>query len=204
MSKVNTIEASAQIIELYKQGYSSKDICRICNVSVLLVRKCLQSAGFDTKSYRKASESVKEKVLLLIKAGYSYNKIENLLCVSTHLIREIVMSNGFLGFASNYHHPIQLSVEETEVSLAKIETLKLLYLKGVYGLVKCAVKCDVSDEEFLWFVFHLTGEEKEIHLINLKSQIKKLYFVQYIPVAAIAKKLDISPSLVKKYIKSAE
>lgn len=187
-----------KIITLYKQGYSCKDICEKCDMSVLTVRTYLRKAGFDTRNYRKVSENNKDKVILLIKNGYSYRQIESLLHISTHLIREIVIQAGLIGFAPKYHHPVELQVQETEISSDAIRSLNHLYMSGEYGLAKCAAKLQVSDEEFLWFVFHLTKANELVHFENLKKNIHKMLKNQ-LPVTAIAKKMDISLSIVKKF-----
>lgn len=198
MSKEKAATAE-KVKQMYKQGYSSKDICLACGISTLTVRTILRKAGFDTRNYRKVSISNKEKVLLLIKAGYSYKQIEGLLHVSTHLIREIVTQADLIGFAPKYHHPIELNISEKDVSFKKIETFKVLYLSGEYGLSKCAEQLGISDEEFLWFVFHLTKNDIETHTKNLREHAIMLYKSQ-LPASAVAKKLDVSLAIIKKII----
>lgn len=200
MSKERTVTSQEKIIEMYKQGFSCKDICLACNMSALTVRNYLRSAGFDTRNYRKVSESNREKVVLLIKAGYPYNQIENLLHISTHLVREIVMHAGMIGFAPKNHRPVKLKIKESDISLTSIEKLKALYFSGDYGLAKCSDMLGITDKEFVWFVFHLSKEDREKHSANLKSNVIAMYKNQS-PVTAIAKQMDISPSIVKKIIK---
>lgn len=190
---------SCDIIELYKQGYSCKDICIACNTSPVTVRNHLQAAGFDTRRYRKVSENNRNKVIMLIKAGYPYNQIGNLLQISTHLIREIVESSGLVGFAPKNYLPVKLTVRENEVSTESIRLLQQIYRSGKFGLAKCAAQVKVSDKEFLWFVFHLTSNDKHIHNKNLHKNIHKMY-ENNTPLMAIAKQMDISPALVKKII----
>lgn len=189
-----------KIITLYKQGFSCKDICVACNMSALTVRTCLRKAGFDTRLYRNVSDFNKEKIILLIRAGYSYRQIESILHLSTHLIREVVSQADLIGFAPKYHHPIELQVDDDRISAKTIDKLNALYLSGKYGLAKCANKLQVTDDEFLWFVFHLSKETKQVHLKNLKNNIHKMANQQF-PPTVIAKKIDISLSLVKKFIR---
>ena len=191
---------SSDIIELYKQGYSCKDICRVYNLSALMVRTCLRSAGLNTSIYRKVSPSNKEKILLLVKTGYSYREIESLLQTSTHLIREVIEKEDMVGFAPKNHPPIELNISEDQVSFSVVDRLNELYSSGQYGLAQCAYLLNVSDAEFLWFVFHLSNEDKENHKKNMINNIKKMYS-SAVPVSAIAKKMDVSPSIVKKLIK---
>ena len=136
----------------------------------------------------------------MIKAGYSYSEIERLLHLSTHLIREVVYQAGLIGFAPKYHPPVELQVDAANISSCTIRELNDLYVSGKYGLAKCADKLQVSDEEFLWFVFHLTDKVKHIHFKNLINTIHKMYEADF-PITAIAKKMDISPSLVKKFFR---
>lgn len=197
--KENDTALRAEIIDLYNQGYSSKDICSAYNVSVAGVRKVLKEAGFDTRSYRKVSDSVVEKVLLLIKNGYSYNKIEQLLHISTHLVREIVLHNGLTGFAPKFHHPIKLEINKAEIADDIIEELQELYFCGRFGLVECSDIAGASNQEFLWFVYHLKESDKQTHIRRVRENILKMHR-EGIPATAIAKGMHISPSIVRKVI----
>ena len=198
MSK-NDIDLNNKIIQLYKKGYSSKDICSYYNVSALMVRNCLRSAGFNTCSYRKISQTNKDKIILLVKAGYSYRQIESLLQISFHFIREVIEAVGLIGYAPRNYQPIQLEIKEEEISIVQINKLQELYCSGKYGLAKCSAQIQVTDKEFLWFVFHLTEEDKVKHNKRLSANIKKMY-TNNIPITAIAKKMEISPSIIKKII----
>lgn len=189
----------AKVLAMYKEGFSCKDISLFCKLPVLNVRHFLQEAGYNTRTYRRASEANKEKVLLLIKAGYSYSQIERLLHVSTHLIREIVLNNRLVGFAPRYHHPIVLDVDLDPVSMGLVQALREAYLTGDSGLTKCAERLSVPDDAFLWFVYHLTDEDKKIHCDRIRANIQRLRS-DGVPVTAIAKILDVSPSIVKKMI----
>lgn len=200
MHKGTHFISQKEIINMYERGFSCKDICLAMNMPAIKVRAVLRDAGFNTGSYRKVSEYNKEKVILLIKAGYSYKKIENLLHLSTHLIREIVEQAELVGFASNYHPPIELNVKEKNVRLSQLSELKSLYIAGNYGLAKCADMLKVTDDEFLWFVFHLTDRDMKKHCNRLKSNVFKMFDCQ-IPITAIAKSMDISPSIIKKILK---
>lgn len=185
--------------QLYKQGLSCKDIASAYKMPILSVRAELRALGFDTRSYRKVSAYDKDKVILLIKAGYSYSQIENLLHFSTHLIRGIVEQNGMVGCVPKNHPPIQLNVEKDAVSLVTIGRLRDLYFAGTYGLSKCAKEIDVSDDEFMWFVYHLTGDDILQHRKLLISRMKCL-INDGLSVATAAKMLGISPAIVKRYI----
>lgn len=189
-----------KIINLYQLGYSCKDICEACNMSPLTVRTYLREAGYDTRSYRKVSDTNREKILLLVKAGYSYRQIEMLLHLSTHLVREIVLQAGLIGFAPRYHHPIKLDIDENNVSTETINKLGCLYSSGKYGLAKCANKVQSTDEEFLWFVFHLSKDDVFVHTKNVRHNIQKMIKADF-PVMAVAKKMDISPAIVKRIIR---
>lgn len=188
---------SDRIVALYQTGYSVKDISAQCRLSVITVRARLKAAGFDTRAYRKASQSNKQKVLLLVKAGYSYAKIEELLHISTHLVREIISENGLVGFIPRTRRHVEAAAMEDAVLEDSVRELRALYFSGNYGLAKCAEITNATDEVFLWFVSHLTGEDKRLHKKNLTKNIKKLHQAGT-PVTAIAKTMDISPSIVKK------
>ena len=190
---------SDRIVGLYQAGYSVKDISAQCRLSVITVRARLKAAGFDTRSYRKASISNKERVLQLIDGGYSYSQIEGLLHISTHLVREIVSEKGLVGLVPRVRRQVSLEEPEDAGLEETVCGLRGLYFSGNYGLAKCAELADASEEAFLWFVYHLTGEDKRLHQKNLTKNIKKLY-QSGTPVTAIAKTMDISPSIVKKIL----
>lgn len=198
MAKKCTVEPS-EIIKLYKDGYSAKDICSIFDISALTVRKILREAGFSTHIYRKTEKVNKDKILLLVQAGYSYKQIEKLLHYSFHLIREVVEEAGLIGFSPKNRPPIQLVVNENEVSMDILKQLTELYDLGKCSLAKCAEQVGASDKEFLWFVFHINPNDQAHHNNQLKINILKMYS-NGIPITAIAKKMSISPSIVKKII----
>lgn len=189
-----------KVLEMYQQGFSCKDIAETCDLSLPRIRKYLQDAGFNTRGYRKVSNSNAHKVLLLIRSGYSYAQIEALLHVSTHVIREIVQNNGLIGFAPKFHHPVELNVDTDDVCKTTLWELRALYLSGVFGLGMCAEKLCASDEVFLWFIYHLTDEEKRVHHERVVHNVQSLA-QKGVPVTAIAKSMDISPSIVKKMLK---
>ena len=199
MNKISKKATYAKILHMYEQGFSCKDISQFCNLSVPVIRTYLKESGFDTRSYRRVSESNKNKVILLIKAGYSYRQIDELLHVSSYAIREIVARIGLIGFAPRYHHKIPLVTRKEEISVSELEELRNLYFTGSYGLAKCADQLNVSDDAFLWFVYHLSEKEKRVHHKLLIRNMKSLY-KKNTPATAIAKMMDISPSIVKKLL----
>jgi len=198
MVKKHNIEPS-EIIKLYKDGYSAKDICGKFDISALTVRNILREAGFTTHIYRKIEKVNIDKILLLVQVGYSYKQIEKLLHCSFHLIREVVKGANLIGFSPKNHPPIQLTVKECEVSVDVLRRLNEVYSLGKAGLAKCAEQVGASDKEFLWFVFHLSHNTQAQHNEHLRINIKKMYS-DGIPVTAIAKKMSISPAIVKKII----
>lgn len=198
MAKKYSVDSS-QIIKLYKDGYSAKDICGMFELSALAVRNILRAAGFTTHAYRKIDEVNKDKILLLVKTGYSYKQIERLLHCSFHLIREVIESAGLIGFSPKNHPPVQLTVNENEVSADALKRLSELYYLGECGLAKCAELAGASDKEFLWFVFHLDDKQIVQHNKYLKINIIKMYSGG-MPNTAIAKKMSISHAIVKKII----
>lgn len=190
---------SSEIINLYEEGYSAKDICGIFDLSALTVRNILREAGFLTHTYRKIEKLNKDKILLLVQAGYSYKQIEKLLHCSFHLIREVVEAAGLVGFSPKNRPPVQLTVNENEVSFDILKRLDELYYLGKCGLAKCAEEVGASDKEFLWFVFHLNPADQTKHGNHLKINIIKMHS-DGTPVTAIAKKMSISLSIVKKLL----
>lgn len=195
------ISVDARIRQMYEQGYSCKDISSVCGESILAVRQQLRACGFDTRSYRKASDYNKQKVMLLVYAGYSYSQIEQLLHVSTHLIREIVAANGLTGNIARVHPPIQLNVRKQNISDELLHQMRTLYLSGLYGLARCAEELSISDDEFMWFVYHLSEKEIRVHH-KLLVRTTKALCQKGASVASIAKQLGISPAVVKRALQA--
>ena len=60
-----------QIIKLYEAGYSQKEICNMLDLKFIYTNAVLTENGFDTKSYRKIPDSIKNFVCFMIKEGRS-------------------------------------------------------------------------------------------------------------------------------------
>lgn len=200
MKDTCVLNSKEKVLRMYEQGFSCKDICSICNIPMLTVRGYLLEAGFNPRNYRKVSDINKNNVIILIAAGYPYGQIQRLLHISTHLIREIVLNNGLIGFAPHNPRPVELNVKESDISHDCQADLMKLYLSGSYGLSKCASIAAASSNDLLWFIFHLTEAEKQSHEKQIRKFVQQLYN-DGVPATAIAKRMDISTSIVKKMIK---
>lgn len=90
-----------KIIEMYKEGYSQKEICSELNILYILTNKVLTSYGFDTKSYRKLPDEIRQNVCFMIKEGYKQQYISDILDISIHMVRDISYTNNLQGVSEN-------------------------------------------------------------------------------------------------------
>lgn len=191
-----------EIIELYKKGFSINDISDKLNLAVIPIRKILNESGFETKDYRKCSQNNYDKAILLVRAGYPHVQVASLLNISSHLLREFVSRAGLIGYSPNNPVPVKLEDKIYTVTDEMVVKFKSLYLSGTYGLAKCAQELELSDDDFLWIVYHLSQNEKKTHQEKLCSNIKSTYMKEK-SVNYVAKNLDISLAVVKKIVQAS-
>lgn len=83
-----------QIIELYETGYSQKEICEMLNLKFIYTSAVLKENGYDTKSYRRIPDSVRNMVCFMIKEGFQQNIVSDILDISIHMVRCICYDNN--------------------------------------------------------------------------------------------------------------
>ena len=83
-----------QIIKLYEAGYSQKEICNMLDLKFIYTNAVLTENGFDTKSYRKIPDSIKNFVCFMIKEGFQQKTISDILDISIHVVRDICYHNN--------------------------------------------------------------------------------------------------------------
>lgn len=83
-----------QIINLYNDGYSQKEICDKLNLKVHYTNKILKKNGFDTHNYRKVPDVVRNLVCFMIREGYHQDYIAEILDISIHTVRQIDYENN--------------------------------------------------------------------------------------------------------------
>lgn len=193
---LNNKETKRKVIDYYEKGYSQKDIQKITRIPLNIIRSILTNYGAPTKSYRAIPLEVKNIIKLLISTEkYSYRMISNFLDISFHVVREVkekadtdlIDDNDFV------HSDVKAEICEKFIK-EYVKGCSFLYLYDKYKLelqhVDSLVKEIKRDKTIL-----------PTHQKNLNKKIKNLLLKEY-PVNMVAKKLNISVSLVRKQQKS--
>lgn len=186
-----------EIIELYKQKISQKDISANYAVSLERTRKVLKDAGFPTHTFRATNQDIKKYIIALIKHGCIYFEIEEKCDISFHSVREIVETNNLKGVSRKAR--FERSKENvTYLYLKNYEPFLNEYRNG-YPYVFLCKKHEFNDEQAI-YVFNLISEEDiKQHKKGLKEMIIALY-EQGLSTTSIASQLDMSQSIVRKIL----
>lgn len=88
-----------EILDLYNQGFSQKDILQKYKVSIMRIRKVLQQSGHNTASYKKFDDEFILAILELLCAGYKQKDIATLLDCPITTIRDVVHKYDLSGIA---------------------------------------------------------------------------------------------------------
>lgn len=188
-------DLSKEIIKLYKEGYSQKDIQNKLHIPLHRIRKLLLSEGFTTCSYRSITSGTKNIIELLIYEGYSYRMIARILNISFHVIREL-SENRDLDESNKERFLLDAPINSSKYN-EFIEKYKngnsflFLYENLSLGLQDvCPIVKELMEQDNI-----LAIHEKCLNK-RIVSMLKKDY-----PIYMIAKKLHISVSVVKKHTK---
>lgn len=90
-----------KIIEMYKAGYSQKEICDQLEAQFNYVNKVLNDYGFNTHDYRHIPTFLKEIICYMIKEGYEQKEISEILDISIHVVRSVCSQNDLQGVAQS-------------------------------------------------------------------------------------------------------
>lgn len=99
IQRVRPTVTDEEIISLYREGLSQKDIVRLYKVSAKRVRSVLKMAGFKTSNYRKIDPEVKKIILTLSNSGAPYHAIEAICDISVDVIRQLVIEKSCQGMS---------------------------------------------------------------------------------------------------------
>lgn len=88
-----------EILELYNQGFSQKDICNKYNVTITRVREILESAGYLTSNYKKTDKDYIKAISHLLYLGFSQKKISIVMDAPLTTVRDIVHKYNLTGVA---------------------------------------------------------------------------------------------------------
>lgn len=185
------------IVALFRAGYSQNDIVGRYNVSVLHTRAVLQDAGEDTRGFRALSDTAQRVIALLVQAGVYYRDIETVCDVSFHAVRDFVERHGLRG--ERGHRPVSFVVPGDTVFVSKDDFLQG-YLSGTsfFGMV---TRLSLNDTEIVLAHRAISAEHIVQHRANLRLRIEQEHTNGLSP-AGIARKLDISRSIVRNLLSS--
>ena len=185
------------IVALFRAGYSQNDIVGRYNVSVLHTRAVLQDAGEDTRGFRALSDTAQRVIALLVQAGVYYRDIETVCDVSFHAVRDFVERHGLRG--ERGHRPVSFVVPGDTVFVSKDDFLQG-YLSGTsfFGMV---TRLSLDDTEIVLAHRSISAEHIVQHRANLRLRIEQEHTNGLSP-AGIARKLDISRSIVRNLLSS--
>ena len=185
--------SNTEIIELYKQGVSQKDISVKYSVSVDHIRTVLRKAGFSTSSFRATSDDIKQYIIALVIFGCTYVEIEEKSDISFHSIREIVINNDLKGASRK----ARLNKNSAEVSFSDYHRAFLTDYRNGNSFVSICKKHSFNSEQAIECFNLISKEDIEQHKKSLNNRINKLYS-QGLSAASIGQILNISPSIVRR------
>lgn len=185
------------IIALFRAGHSQNDIVSRYNVSVLRTRAVLQNAGEDTRGFRALSDTAQRVIQLLVQAGVYYRDIETVCDVSFHAVRDFVERRGLQGKRGRR---IVSFVVSKESAFESKDTFLEGYLSGTsfFSMVSLLA---LDDVDIVLAHRAVTAEHIVKHRANLRTRIEQEY-AQGLSPAGIARKLDISRSIVRDLLSS--
>lgn len=186
----------AQIIELYKQGYSQKDIKERYNLSISYVRSVIKSAGYSTQTFRRLDSGIINVVTLLISKGAQYKDIEQICDISAYATDDIVQRFGYLHVSKKARLAGGMP-KPTKTTLLTDEFIPC-YRAGESFCRLCERLC-MDDEAILSAFCLLKPKDIELHKENLHDLIIKDGEAGF-SSTAIAKKHKISMSIARKII----
>ena len=200
-------ELENEIIKLYKEGYSQKNIKEHLGhleISLKRIRETLLSNGFCTHNYRAVSEVTKNIIELLIYEGYSYQKISSILDVSFHVIRELSENRNLdIGKKRREKCDFEILKEERfcldkDLNLSYYDSFVKEYENGSSFLFLYD-KYSMGIQDVCPLVSRIADKQDliDLHEKNLKKCIDSM-LTDGLPVYMIAKKLHVSLSIVRK------
>lgn len=193
--------SDTEIIDLYSAGHSQHDISRRYDVSLVHTRHVLRSAGFKTNTFRSLSHTMIRVINQLVVDGVIYRDIETICDLSFHAVRDHVLRTkvktstpaAFRVGAESSHHK---TVFDSETCHSFLEGYRS-------GKSFCALvdELHLSDEAIFDAFCSVKNEDIAKHRANLARCIE-IKHAQGYSDAAVAKKLDISRSIVRARLRN--
>lgn len=96
IGKKLTKEEVIELIDLYKNGTSKKDLSNRYNITIDSVSRILNRNGVDSKYYGKINKSEHQNVIDMYVNGMTQNEIAQIYNVSSDCVRHILKKNPVL------------------------------------------------------------------------------------------------------------
>ncbi len=188
----------AEIIELYRQGLSQKDIVRLYKASLLRTRKVLKTAGFNTSVFHQHDQTTREIILAIVASGATYPDIESICDISVDAVQQLVTQAGMQGLSR------QSRAEQASTAIPRtIFPGKASFLTKYYtgsGFCELCKQQNLPAELCVYLFWELctdNGIDLNPHRSGLANAIR-LDAECGFSVTSIAKKHSISKSIVRQ------
>lgn len=189
----------AEIVELYKAGYSQKDIKQKFNLAAPTLRTILHSEGMETHKFRALDENVTNIIIQLISNGIRFADIEEVCSISFHATRDIVARHNLQRAsrrARNSNSALALPAD-----YKRKEKFLKRYLAGESFCSLCK-DYHLSNEEIIYEFLSITPRQSSKHKRELTQKILADAADGFSPTA-IARKHTISMAVVRAILREA-
>ena len=187
--KVNL--TNEEIIHLYENGLSQKDIFRMYGTPIEKIRSILQEAGFHTAIYRKLPLEYEQVICILLQGGFSCQRIADVTDISYHVIRSVADRHRNKTSKKTRTRKLPVPTEREAMFLQHYRIGQCFCALSVYlGLLK---------KEILNCFTLLDDPAIQAHRRALHSCLEK-EDLQQSSISSLARKYGISTSTIKAHL----
>lgn len=180
-----------EIIALYKNGMSQKDICRKFDICYKHTSEVLKKAGFHTSKYRRCPVKHEDIIYKLYIAGISMSSIAKATDMSFHVIRDIIKRMPSRPERAIYENPFIELNDKDALFLSR-------YISGETFLLLC-VDLNANNEDLLRFFSCIDENIMKKHSYALCKRLNA-EDMQNCTVTSLARKYGISSTVVKSHL----
>lgn len=197
-----------EVLSLYHQGYSAKNISQTHGINVARISKILRSFGFAPRDYKTSPDYVKRVLHQLILAGFTYLDISKKTNMAYSFVKEYASQSEelrerspelFARKVNNASPPIVPLATVCEKEM--ISDFCTAYVNGTSGFCALMKTLQANDEQAV-YLFSIIDEEMLKKHNELLFEVIVAEHKQGIPVIGIGKKLGVSPAIVAKVVKN--
>ena len=180
-----------EIIALYKNGMSQKDICRKFDICYKRTSEVLKKAGFHTSKYRRCPVKHEDIIYKLYVAGISMSSIAKATDMSFHVIRDVIKRMPPRPERAIYVNP-HIELNDKDVLFLS------RYTSGETFFLLC-IDLNANDEDLVRFFSCIDVDIMMKHSYALCKRLKA-EDMQNCTVTSLARKYGISSSVVKSHL----